>query len=79
MDDIEPGETTAIPPRVARQQRDPGNRMGSIRNPPVLPYEEGRRRARFDAVEHTRWLRQFWKRQLRQASTDERLTAERDE
>jgi hypothetical protein len=26
MDDIEPGEITAIPPRVARKQRDPGNR-----------------------------------------------------
>jgi len=47
----------------------------------ILPYEQQRRRARarFDPAEHTRWLRQFWKRQPRQASTDERLKAERDE
>jgi antitoxin (DNA-binding transcriptional repressor) of toxin-antitoxin stability system len=47
----------------------------------ILPYESRRRRARqpFDPVEHSRWLRQFWKRQPRQASTDVRLKAERDE
>jgi antitoxin (DNA-binding transcriptional repressor) of toxin-antitoxin stability system len=47
----------------------------------ILPYEQRRRRvrARFDPAEHTRWLGQFWKRQPRQASTDDRLKAERDE
>lgn len=47
----------------------------------ILPYEPRRRRARkrFDPAEHTRWLRSFWKHQPRQASTDERLKAERDE
>ena len=47
----------------------------------ILPYEQRRTRARerFDPAAHTRWLRQFWKGQPRQASTDERLKAERDE
>lgn len=47
----------------------------------ILPYEPRRRRAqaRFDPVEHMRWLRKFWKRQPRQASTDALLKRERAE
>ena len=47
----------------------------------ILPYEPRRRRARqrFDPAEHARWLRRFWKGQPRQATTDDRLKAERDE
>ena len=47
----------------------------------ILPYEPRRRRtrARFDPAEHIRWLRNFWKRQPRQASTDELLKRERAE
>jgi len=47
----------------------------------ILPYEPRQRRSRkrFDPVEHARWLRDFWKRQPRQASTDELLKRERAE
>jgi len=47
----------------------------------ILPYEPRQRRSRkrFDPVEHARWLRNFWKRQPRQASTDELLKRERAE
>jgi len=45
----------------------------------ILPYEPRQRRSRgrFDPVEHSRWLRTFWKRQPRQASTDQLLKRER--
>jgi len=47
----------------------------------ILPYAPGppRSRRRFDPAEHARWLRDFWKRQPRQAPTDERLKRERAE
>ncbi len=47
----------------------------------ILPYEQRRRRARqrFDPAEHARWLEKFWKGKPRQAATDDRLRAERDE
>jgi antitoxin (DNA-binding transcriptional repressor) of toxin-antitoxin stability system len=45
----------------------------------ILPYVQRRRpkRARFVPAEHARWLRNFWKLQPRQASTDELLKRER--
>jgi antitoxin (DNA-binding transcriptional repressor) of toxin-antitoxin stability system len=47
----------------------------------ILAVETPRRgsRARFDPAKHSRWLRNFWKRQPRQKSTDELLARERAE
>jgi antitoxin (DNA-binding transcriptional repressor) of toxin-antitoxin stability system len=47
----------------------------------ITPFRERgtRRRARFDPIEHRRWLRRFWKAQPKQPSTDELLARDRAE
>lgn len=47
----------------------------------ILPYRPParRRRARFDPVAHTRWLRRFWRARRTRVSTDELLERDRSE
>ena len=46
----------------------------------ILPYVPAprRRRARFDPVEHTRWLTTFWRKRVPGPSTDELLRRDRE-
>jgi antitoxin (DNA-binding transcriptional repressor) of toxin-antitoxin stability system len=47
----------------------------------IVPYESrpARRRARFDAAAHARWLRVFWKGSRSRVSTDDMLKRDRSE